>query len=213
MTGKNAKKGVGDSLDLEHYHKIYGGLCKWRIENFLRGIEKEEGKNTAEGSILPFVRGLHFSAQLIYAIRELISSDSIKVDWGHLMDNSQKYCSRECDIIIYKGKHYGRWNGGIMDFRFVEQKNAIAVISCKSYLKSGAVDKQYVACLKPFVKKIWLFAECCDPKHTKAIKQQAQKAGYENFWYMYKWSRETTDFEPNEVGWLNFAKKLRSLKD
>lgn len=205
-------KGIGDRLDLTHHGKICAELWSWRIGEFIRG---KEGKRK-EGKILAFVRGLHFSAQLIYAIRELIpeGTTGLKVDWGHLLDESGRYCSRECDIIIHKGR-YSRWNGNdkpIMYFKFVKQENAVAVISCKSYLRSGGVDKKYVGYLKPFVKKIWLFAECCEPKQVTALTRQAQRAGYQNFWYVYKWSRDTDSHEPNEGGWQDFVKKLRKLK-
>ena len=210
MSGKSVKKpiaeGVGQRLDLGLYHQICADLWNWRIDDFVRGLGQKEG------SILAFVRGLHFSAQLIYAIRDIISEAELKVDWGHLLDKNEKYCSRECDIIIHKRGFHGQWNGRIMDFRFINQEKAIAVISCKSYLRSGGVDKNYVKCLKPFVKKVWLIAECCEPKHTKAIARQARGAGYQNFWYMYKWSRETTGREQNENGWLDFVAKLRRLK-
>jgi len=213
MSKKTPKKqkatGVGNRLDLAPYYKICADLWYWRIDDFIRELEQKQG------SILAFVRGLRFSSQLIYAIRDFISGTGLRADWGHLLDASEKYCSRECDIIIHTRRR-NRWDGHknpIMDFKFVKQNKAIAVISCKSYLRSGAVDKNYVKCLKPFVKRIWLFAECCEPKHVKAIKQQAKQAGYQNFWYMYKWSRETTSREDNETGWLDFVKKLRRLKD
>ena len=212
MSKKIAKKqalaGVGDRLDLAPYHQICGDLWNWRIDDFIRGLEQKEG------SILAFIRGLHFSAQLIYAIRDVISEGGLKADWGHLLDKSEKYCSRECDIIIHKGKR-NEWNGHknpIMDFKFVKQDKAVVVISCKSYLRTGAIDKNYVRYLKPFVKRIWLIAECCEPNHVDSIAQQAQVAGYQNFWYMYKWSRETTGREKNESGWLDFVKRLRKLK-
>jgi len=203
---KQKAKGIGDRLDLEPYHQICAGLWQWRMDDFIRELEK--------GTILAFVRGLHFSAQLIYAIRDIISETDLKADWGHLLDKNNKYCSRECDIIIHKGKR-NRWNGHenpIMDFKFVEQDEAVAVISCKSYLRSGDVDKNYVKCLESYVKKVWLIAECCEPGHVKGIKRQAQDAGYENFWYMYRWSRKTGEQEGNEAGWLDFVKKLRKLK-
>lgn len=203
---KQKAKGIGDRLDLEPYHKICAGLWQWRMDDFIRELEK--------GKILGFVRGLHFSAQLIYAIRGIISETDLKADWGHLLDKNNKYCSRECDIIIHKGKR-NQWNGhrnAVMDFKFVEQKNAVAVISCKSYLKSGNIDKDYVKYLKPIVGKVWLIAECCEPGHVKGIKRQAQDAGYENFWYMYRWSRKTGEQEGNEAGWMDFVKKLRKLK-
>ena len=203
--------GIGDRLDLHQYHKIRGDMLYWRIDNFIRAIKEEK----VEGSILPFVRGLRFSSQLIYAIRELISGRGLEVDWGHLLDKDGKYCSRECDIIIHRSGYHARWNGNekpIMDFRFVRQDNALVVISCKSYIKSGSVDKQYVPCLKPFVKKVWLFAECCESRHTDSVANQAQNAGYDNFWYLYKWEREKASQEPNESGWMEFVKKLRRLK-
>jgi hypothetical protein len=211
LVKKEGSKGIGDRLDSAPYHKICTELWEWRIGDFIRGREGER----KEGKILAFVRGLHFSAQLIYAIRELIPEEttSLKVDWGHLLDKSGRYCSRECDIIIHKGRH-ARWNGNdkpIMNFKFVKQENAVAVISCKSYLKSGDVDKKYVGYLKPFVKKIWLFAECCEPKQVTALTKQAQQAGYQNFWYMYEWSRDTDSHDANEGSWQDFAKKLRKL--
>jgi len=204
---KKAIGGVGDRLDLALYHQICADLWNWRMDDFIREME--------EGKILGFVRGLHFSTQLIYAIRELIQQQAgLKVDWGHLLDKSEKHCSRECDIIIHNGER-NRWNGHekpIMDFKFVEQENVVAVISCKSYLRSGCIDKQYVTCMEPFVKRIWLIAECCEPGHIRGIKRQTQDAGYQNFWFMYKWSRETGGQESNEAGWLDFVKRLRKLK-
>jgi len=210
VVNKQEARGVGDRLDLEPYHQMCEVLWYWRIDDFIRGLGQKEG------GILAFVRGLHFSAQLIYAIRDIISKKDLKANWGHLLDRAGEYCSRECDIIIHKGER-NQWNGQqrkdpVMDFKFVRQDKAIIVISCKSYLRSGAVDKDYVRCLNPYCKKIWLFAECCEPKHVKAIKQQAHDAGYQNFWYLYQWSRETTSRERNETGWLDFVKKIRSLK-
>jgi hypothetical protein len=203
------KGGIGGRLDLEAYHKVCAELLNWRIDNFIRDIEDKGG------GILAFVRGLHFSTQLIYAIRDVISETGLEVDWGHLLDKNGIYCSRECDIIIHRKGHHGRWNGNekpVMDFKFVKQDSVLVVISCKSYLKSGGVDKNYVRFLKPFVKKIWLFAECCESKDTDSIVKQAQNAGYESFCYMYKWERKTESQEPNESGWREFVKKLRKLK-
>jgi hypothetical protein len=212
MSKKVIKKkildGIGNRLDLGPYHKIRADLLNWRIDPFIRAMEEQK----KEGRILSFIRGLHFSAQLIYAIRDLISEEDLEIDWGHLLDESGDYCSRECDIIIHKRGYRGRWNGGIMDFRFIKQEKAVVVISCKSYLTSGGIDKSYVISLKPYVEKVWLFAECCENKYTESIKKQACKAGYENFCYLYKWSRMTTEQEWNERGWLDFVRNLRKLK-
>jgi hypothetical protein len=213
MSKKSIEKktafGIGGRLDLEHYHKIRADLLNWRIDPFIRAMEERK----EEGRILAFVRGLHFSAQLIYAIRDLVSETTLEVDWGHLVDESENYCSRECDIIIHKRGHKGRWNGGIMDFKFIKKEKAVAVISCKSYLTPSKVDKSYVSSITPYVQRVWLFAECCESKYTESVIRQAKLAGYKNFWYMYKWSRTTTEQEWNENGWRDFAKKLRGLKD
>ena len=140
---KTIASGIGRRLDLGPYHKIRADLLSWRIDPFIRAMEDKK----EEGRILAFIRGLHFSAQLIYAIRDLISETSLEVDWGHLLDKTENYCSRECDIIIHKRGFKGQWNGGIMDFKFIKQENAVAVISCKSLIKTGGVDKSYVSYL------------------------------------------------------------------
>jgi len=201
--------GMGPQLDLGAYHRIYGDLSHWRIGDFIRGL------SGGRGSILGFVRGLRFSAQLIYALRDILCGhNGLRVDWGHLLDQGEVYCSRECDIIIHRGEH-SRWNGTqnpVMDFKFVSQQDAVAVVSCKSYLRSGKVDKGYAGDLKPFVKNVWLFAECCEMGHPKRLRQQANDAGYDAFWYMYEWSRSDGGQQLNETGWLDFVKEVRRLK-
>jgi len=210
MSEKKKTPGVGSRLDLAWYHQICGDLSNWRIDEFIRAL------GGGEGAILGFVRGLHFSAQLIYALRDILGGQTgLKVDWGHLLDKSEAYCSRECDIIIHRGER-NCWNGGhanpIMDFKFVCQKAAVGVISCKSYLRSGQVDRRYAADLRPFVDKVWLFAECCEAGQAKVLRKQAKSAGYDKFWYMYEWSRSESGYRQNEKEWLDFVDAVRKLK-
>lgn len=193
----------------ERLMKMIADFSNWRIDPFIRQMEAERKK----GRIFPFVRGLRLSAHLIYAIREILEGTSLKANWGQLVDKSGVFCSSECDVVIHRDGHIARWNGTekpIMDFRFIEQKQTVAVISCKSYLRSGNVDSEYCKLMKPFVKKIWLFAECCSPQSVKNIRDKALRFGYEKFWYLYTWSKQK-DLEPNKDGWNEFVKEVRNL--
>lgn len=194
----------------EPFKGIFGELVTWRIDPYIRQLEKEKKK----GRIFPFVRGLRLSARLIYVIRDILSETNLTANWGQLLDEQGNYCSCECDIIIHHKGHERRWNGKdqpVMDFRFIKQQNAIAVISCKSYLRSGDIDVEYCKSMKPFVKKIWLFAECCGHNSVKSIEQKVLESGYKKFWYLYSWSNKT-DPHPNMDGWINFVKEVKQLQ-
>jgi hypothetical protein len=195
----------------EPFMQMFQTFQTWRIDPFIRGMEARRQK----GKILPFVRGLRLSALLIYAIREMLEGTSLTANWGHLVDESGNFCSCECDVIIHhEGGHIRRWDGTknpIMDFRFIAQGNTVAVISCKSYLRSGDIDTEYCNLMEPFVKKIWLFAECCGPRSTETIRAKAVKYGYERFWYLYTWSKQTEP-RPNKGGWYEFVQEVKKLK-
>jgi len=193
----------------EPFWRLYEDFTKWRIDPFIRQLEK--GKK--RGRILPFVRGLHLSAHLIYAIREVLSGTNLTADWGHLLDKTGSFCSCECDVIIHHKGYKGRWNGNekpIMDFRFIEQEKAVAVISCKSFLRSTDIDKEYSKLMEPYIKRIWLFAECCGPRSTKSIENKSKEFGYEKFWHLYTWSKQKNP-EPNQDGWTKFVKEVEKL--
>lgn len=194
----------------ERFMNMFGDFSHWRIDDFIRQMEAERRK----GRILPFVRGLRLSAHLIYATREILSGTNLTANWGHLLDKSGNFCSCECDVIIHREGHIRQWNDTrepIMDFRFIAQQKAVAVISCKSYLRSGDIDREYCKLMKPFVRKIWLFAECCGPLSTESIQQKALKFGYKKFWYLYTWSKQTQP-EPNRYGWNEFVEEVKKLK-
>jgi len=195
----------------ENFNSIWARLSTWRIDSFYRQMEEQQLK----GRILPFVRGLRFSALLIYAIRDILSGSGLTADWGHLLDEDETFCSCECDIIIHRNGFISRWNGDgeepIMNFKFIKQQAALAVISCKSYLKSSGIDKEYCKSMKPFVEKIWLFAECCGPRSAKSLQEKAIYHGYERFWFLYTWSR-SSDIELNKDGWNQFVQELKALK-
>ena len=203
--------GIGATKRLlyeEPLMKIIAGMSEWRIDSFIRELEAKKAK----GRILPFIRGLRFSALLVYAIREILSGTELNTNWGHLLDKDGNYCSPECDIIIHRNGHIARWNGNekpIMDFRFIDSQNAAAVISCKSYLSS--IDKKYCISIKPYVDKVWLVAECCDPKSAESLKKRALKSGYDNFYNTYFWNKDISPM-PNKDEWMNFVEELKKLR-
>ena len=174
---------MGSLFASEAIASLSGMLRTWRTDEYYQTMEKEG----AEGRILGFVKGLHLSAQLIYRLRLVLSSYDVEVDWGHLVDEKQQFCSRECDIIIHMPGYLHKWNGDehpIMDFRFIKSSAALAVISCKSLLKS--VDKEYCRNIKQFkVNNIFLFAECCSSSSVKTLEQNSKKAGYKGLCYAY----------------------------
>jgi len=198
----------------EPFRKMCAELTTWRIDNFIRQLEATRGK----GRVLPFVRGLRLSAHLIYVIRDRLEGTGLTANWGHLLDKKGEFCSCECDIIIHRDGHVQRWNGGggggekqIMDFRFIEQDKAIVVVSCKSYLTSSQIDTKYCSDMNKFIGRIWLFAECCGPKSVKSIEKKALEHGYEKFWPLYTWSKQTEP-ELNCDGWIDFVEEVEKLR-
>ena len=199
----------------ESYETIKAKLLNYRLDPYIRELEAKEGEQ--KGLIFPFARGLRFSALLIYTIRECIRDTDLEVNWGQIIDAEGIACSGECDIIIHKKGVYKNWNGDgavkhIMDYNFILKDKVIAVISCKSYLTKDKIEQKYCENMLPFVNRVWLFAECCGPKSVELIKKEASDIGYENFWYLYTWSRTTETVIDDVEGWLHFIETIKSLK-
>ncbi|OHB98500.1 MAG: hypothetical protein A2W74_04450 [Planctomycetes bacterium RIFCSPLOWO2_12_38_17] len=195
------RKPVATMLKLEEFRGLKEELSEWRIQG-----QQDTG-------ILGFVRGLRLSARLIYAIRHHLSFSGYEVDWGHLLTQEGDYCSPECDIIIHKQGYVRQWNGNhdpVMNFKFISCQDAVAVISCKSSIAS--VDKTYTKAMGPYVNKVFLFAECCEPRAVKRLKKSALTAGYEGFWYLYACDK-TMQCTVDENEWINFLDVLKKLVD
>jgi len=195
-------------LNLQEFYSLKEELSQWRTNPQIQEMEKEK----PGGIILGFVKGLRLSARLIYAIREHVSSSRLEVDWGHLLTEEGNSCSPECDIIIHLPGCEREWNGnknGIMDFKFINCREAIAVISCKSLIRS--IDRRYPQKLKPYVDKVFLFAECCEPTDINKLKKSAQTAGYEGFWYLYACNQATSQCTVDPKQWEDFLRKLRGI--
>jgi len=208
--------GHRELLEQQKFHTIKAGLQEFRLDSFIRTLESKKGKN--KGTILPFVRGLRFSSLLIYAIREFLHGSGLTASWGHIVDNEGELCSRECDIIVHREGHIMRWNGDgglhpVMDFRFIEQSEALVVISCKSYLNhKSQIEVEYCEDLRNYVDKVWLFAECCPPDKATEIRDKSIEIGYENFWNLYSWDRSQNTVEDSLNDWNDFVQKVKGLK-
>ena len=197
-------------LHEERFMSMFGDFSNWRVDTFCRQMEAEKKK----GRVLPFVRGLRLSAQLVYLVRDLLSDTGLTANWGQLVDNEGNLCSCECDVIIHKEGYIRKWNGEtnpIMDYRFIKQDKALVVISCKSFIRKADIDREYCKNMRSYVDKLWLFAECCGPKSTAIIKRKAAEFGYEKFWPLYTWSKQTTPI-PNRTGWMDFVSEVEKLK-
>lgn len=209
------KKGYQKVFVEQKFYKIKASLQEYRLDSFIR--ENEGQRGGGKGTVLPFIRGLRFSALLIYAIREYLGT-GLTASWGHIIDEEGEFCSRECDIIIHKEGAIMSWNGDgglhpVMDFKFIEQEKAIAVVSCKSYLEKSKIEKEYCQDIKKYVEKVWLFSECCPPNKVEDINKEALSIGYEKFWTFYTWDRGTNKGVEDQVElWHDFVETLKSLK-
>jgi len=198
--------------------KLPGKIIHALNMELLRGLV---GKMTSNRDFLPahatldFVRGLRFSSQLIYLMRRQLANARLEVDWGHIINRSGSHLSNECDILVHRGKMY-EWNGDgggndVMNFKFVESKNVIAVISCKSYVKSS-IDKDFPKDVKKYAKKVFLFAECCPIGKFKKIRRKVLNAGYKDFWRLYDWDEKTKLHTIDHENLNDFCQKIRNLK-
>ncbi len=195
--------GVLGTLRLEGLEALAGELKPWRTPE-LKELEQEKGS----GLVLGFVKGLRLSARLIYILRTSLGSCGLKVDWGHLLDPSGCSCSPECDVIIHRG-HVQQWNGNaapVMDFKFVECDKAIAVISCKSYARD--VDAAYPKKLKPYVRTVFLFSECCAPAALTRLRNKATRSGYRGFACLYTYDEATGECVNLPGEWDKFLSKI-----
>lgn len=197
-----------ECLKIEKFVGLSSELATWRLNPMISLMEV----NKAKGRILGFVKGLRFSARIAYLIRNIVSSEDVEVNWGHLIDNKGKSCSPECDIIIHRNGCIRKWNGEenhIMDFRFIKCEDALAVISCKS--KTASIDKEYCEDFRKYeLKNIFLFAECCLPKSIDRLKTQAISAGYKGFYYLYAIDKKG-NIKCDEKQYLAFIKEMENV--
>ncbi|PQP33267.1 hypothetical protein C6A36_00105 [Desulfobacteraceae bacterium SEEP-SAG10] len=199
---------MGAILSTEDFVSLANKLAQWRLDPSIKLMESKKSK----GRILGFVKGLRFSAQVAYLIRNILSPHSIDVNWGHLIDNNGISCSPECDIIIHQPGYIQKWNGSdrpIMDFKFINCKDALGIVSCKSLTRS--VDKEYCKDFNKYkMKNIFLFVECCNEKSIDRLTKQAKEAGYKGFYYLYTIKNDQY-IKTDENVYIKFIKKIKAL--
>jgi len=214
MTRNRANRrlaGTGTLLDHEGLAALHKRLVDFRLVSL-----HDDGSQ--ERRMLYFVQGLRFSAELIYEIRNLLSSTAVKVHWGHILRGEDILCSPECDIILHRDGKRRRWNGNheepVFDFWFVKPEAVSAVVSCKSLIRSPAdVDDKFCKDLRGYgVKRIWLFAECCDRAKVDSIEARARRSGYDRFFHLYTLDSKTGSDTPSKSSWDAFAKAVRALE-
>lgn len=201
---KRGKGGIRKILELSDFHGLYKQLIEFRID---------KGQTNP---VLRFVQGLRFSARLTYIIRKRLSCYDLEVDWGHILKEDEQFCSPECDVIIHKPGYFERWDGDekpVMDFKFIDAQNAVAVISCKSSVvtKIEKIDKEYRKRMGQYINNVYLFCECCPSKKVNSLKQFATSAGYKDFFYLYTQQEDTHFTEMNETVCHNFVQCLEQL--
>jgi hypothetical protein len=204
---KRAAAGVGVGLRTEILRGLIAEMSQ--IRQYPPLVHKGNGKY--EGDILGFIRGLRFSARLAYFIREQLSETKYRISWGHLLDDQERSCSPECDIIIHKKGHIRKWNGfkkSIMTFKFIRARKAVAVISCKSKLNS--IDRDHPKNLKKFgIDNVFLFAETCSMGRFDSLSKTAQKAGYKGLWCLYHTDKDGTMVSIEDAKHLAFIENIR----
>lgn len=206
-----AKQTFGATLSVQQLETLSAELQKLRDHPPL--TRRRGGKY--EGDILGFVKGLRFSARVIYFLREWLSDTHFEVNWGHVLNAQEQSCSPECDIIIHSKGHIRKWNGDgdgdpVMNFRFVRAQDVRAVVSCKSKLNS--IDPDYPRALKQFgIRKVFLFAECCREDQLTALRAKARGAGYSGLWCLYftKKGADPSIFSRDETMYLDFGNVVR----
>ena len=196
-------------LITEEFYGLSDKLWQWRSDPAIQLMDKERQR----GRILGFVKGLRLSAQVAYLVRQIISTDGLEVSWGHLINDRGSSCSPECDIIIHRPGCLQHWNGSndpIMSFKFIQSKNAVAVISCKSYTRS--VDKQYCDEFHEYgLKNIFLVAECCSPSSVERLKKEAKDEGYKGFYYLYSFKKNSSVRLQDESVYLDFYNDIKKV--
>jgi len=191
--------------------QLYHEMSQLRIDDVLSMMRKRRER----GRILEFVRGLRISAHLIYTLRSYLQGTGLEAHWGHIVDDNETVCSPECDVIIHRPDTMGlvRWNGNekpVMDFHFVPQRSAVAVISCKSLIRSlREVDEAYCLEVKKYVDHVFLFAECCDSGTQDKWRKRVLDAGYAGFGYLYEYNRRAQSTDANHDVWRGFLSAVR----
>ena len=167
-------------------------------------------------TIHDFVKGLILSTNIIEVIDKHIPN-GYRADWGQVIDERDgNILSKECDIIIYKGKPFKTIENKSITFVLVAKKQARIVIEVKSSIQSVTADvKKYCKELKKSVPVMWFMAECCWAKsknRADTIKRDFKEAGYKHFFYFYRMNDKTLEKTIEYEPFIKFIKLIKQIK-
>jgi len=162
-----------------------------------------------------FVKGLVLSSNVIELINKHIP-DGYRVDWGQIIDDKDgNVLSKECDIIIYKGKPFKEISNKTIRFVLVSKQSVKIVIEVKSSIQGVTRDiKNYCKELKKFIPEIWLVTECCwaqSKKRALDIKQDLKKAGYNHFFFFYRMDDKLKKTIEHKI-FIDFIRQIKKIK-
>lgn len=167
-------------------------------------------------TIHDFVKGLILSTNIIEVIDKHLPN-GYGADWGQVIDEKDgNTLSKECDIIIYKGKPFKTIENKSITFVLVDKQQTKIVIQVKSGIQSIIADvRNYCKELKKFVPQVWFIAECCWAKsknRVKTIERNLKDAGYKQIFYFYRMNEDTLsktiDYRPF-IKFINLIRRIR----
>jgi len=162
-----------------------------------------------------FVKGLILSTHVAEAIQEHIPN-GYRADWGQVIGEDGNILSRECDVVVYKGKPYKPIENRSMRFVLVKRKRARVVIQVRSSIQSVTKDDaEYCKQLKGFVPRVWFLAECCwanSENRAKTLKRQLKQIGYEHFFYLMRKNIKGEVIEIGDESFYQFIKLVERIK-
>ncbi|MCE5237464.1 hypothetical protein LLH23_03120 [bacterium] len=200
---------------------LWGDLAA-KLEGAVRELwryrtEEDLPPRSGPGQIHPFVRGLYFSAKVVYLLRRLFAQQGIglQVNWGQILLDGNCLCSRECDVIVH---HEGgvQWDGdtGVFDFWFVPQSSVVAVVSCKAQNLTAppAEEEAFAASVFPLVKQVFLLAEACPSADSgEKLRTGATALGFTDCWWLYAGDPDTPDVILAQPQWRGFFDRMLQI--
>jgi len=161
-----------------------------------------------------FVKGLILSTNIIEVIDKYVPN-GFRADWGQVIDNDGNTLSKECDIIIYKGKPHKPIKNRSLCFVFVNKTQAKIIIQVRSSIQSVTKEsREYSKAVRKFAPEIWFVAENCWAKSERRgakIESELKRAGYKHFFYFCRMD-DNADRTPNHKSFLRFINLIKKIR-
>jgi len=167
-------------------------------------------------TIHDFVKGLILSTNVLDVIDGYLPN-GLCANWGQVIDDKdENTLSKECDVIIYKGKPLKTIKNKRIHYVLVGKDNTKIVIQVRSGIQSVTTEiKDYCKELKRFVPKVWFVTECCWAKsknRAEVIRCELKNAGYDQFFYFYLRDYDSLQRIPAYHSFVKFIQLIRKIK-